>query len=65
MLKEICSKEFSNGIVYALETEDGYPIEVTDTFLPHYTKDAVGSKQNKLQTYDLGSRDDRWMIGVS
>jgi 23S rRNA (adenine2503-C2)-methyltransferase len=65
MFKEIKSKSFANGTVYALQTEDGYPIEVTDTFLPTYTKDAIGRKQNKLDNYELGSRKDRWMIGVS
>lgn len=65
MFKEIAKKEFANGVVYALRTEDGYPIEVTDTFLPVYTKDAIGRKQNKLNNYELGSRKDRWMIGVS
>jgi 23S rRNA (adenine2503-C2)-methyltransferase len=65
MLKEITNKSFANGIVYALQTDDGYPIEVTDTFLPRYTKDAVGRKQNKLDNYNLGTRKDRWMIGVS
>lgn len=65
MLKEIKSISFSNGVVYALETEDGYPLEVTDTFLPSYTKNAIGRKQNMLDNYNLGSRKDRWMIGVS
>lgn len=65
MLIEKKNKKFANGIVYALSTEDGYPIEVTDTFLPAYTKDAIGRKQNKLDNYNLGSRNDRWMIGVS
>ena len=65
MLKEIKKKEFANGVVYALQTEDGYPIEVTDTFLPDYTKDAIGRNQNFLDNYNLGSRKDRWMIGVS
>lgn len=65
MLIEKKNKEFANGIVYALSTEDGYPIEVTDTFLPAYTKDAIGRNQNKLDNYELGSRSDRWMIGVS
>jgi len=59
MLKEIKSKEFSNGKVYLLNTQDGYPIETTDTFLPYYTIN------NTLKNYDLGSRDERWMIGVS
>jgi adenine C2-methylase RlmN of 23S rRNA A2503 and tRNA A37 len=64
-MKEVCSREFANGKVYALETEDGYPIETTDTFLPFYTKDAVGRKQNKLDSADFGDRSNRWMIGVS
>lgn len=65
MLKERKNKKFANGTVYALTTEDGYPIEVTDTFLPYYTKDAVGKHQNFLEDGNLGSRYERWMIGVS
>lgn len=65
MLIENRKRTFANGAVYALETEDGYPVEVTDTFLPYYTKDAIGRKQNKLDNYKLGSRDERWMVGVS
>jgi adenine C2-methylase RlmN of 23S rRNA A2503 and tRNA A37 len=65
MLKEITSKHFANGSVYLLHTEDGYPIEVTDTFLPFYTKDAIGRKQNSLENYELGSRAERWMVGIS
>ena len=65
MLKENKSRKFSNGVVYALSTKDGYPIEVTDTFLPAYTKDCINEKTNALKSYELGSRRDRWMIGVS
>lgn len=65
MLTEVKSKTFANGVVYALRTEDGYLIETTDTFLPSYTKDAIGKKQNNLQSAEVGSRSDRWMIGVS
>lgn len=64
-IKEICNKRFTNGIVYLMHTEDGLPIEVTDTFLPYYTKDAIGVQQNALTSYDVGSRADRWMIGIS
>jgi 23S rRNA (adenine2503-C2)-methyltransferase len=64
-MKEIRKKEFSNGVVYLLETHDGYPVEVTDTYLPYYTKDAIGRKQNSLDNYDLADRGQRWMIGVS
>lgn len=56
---------FDNGVVYLLETDGGLPVEVTDTYLPYYTKDAIGKNQNALTDYDTGSRDDRWMIGVS
>lgn len=65
LLKEVKSKKFANGIVYLLETLDGLPIEVTDTFLPFYTKDAIGKKQNALKSGYLGDRTERWMIGVS
>ena len=65
MLTEQCNKFFANGGVYLLNTEDSYPIETTDTFLPWYTKNAIGNKQNALQSYDLGSRNERWLIGIS
>ena len=65
-LKLIRSKSFANGVVYALETEDGFPIEVTDTFLPLYTKDAVGRGDNKVSSdHGYGDRSQRWMVGVS
>jgi 23S rRNA (adenine2503-C2)-methyltransferase len=59
------SKAFANGVVHLFETIDGYPVETTDTFLPYYTKDAVGRNQNCLTSKDLGNRNERWMIGVS
>ena len=65
MFKEVSRKEFANGVVYALETKDGFLVETTDTFLPKYTKNAIGRNQNSLMTSELGSRKDRWMIGVS
>lgn len=58
-------REFGNGIVYAIELEDGALIETTDTFLPFYTKDAIGKHQNNLDNYELGDRTERWMVGVS
>lgn len=64
-MKIIRSKSFANGTVYALKTEDNYPVEVTDTHLPFYTKDAVGRHQNALSDSDFGDRSERWMIGVS
>jgi adenine C2-methylase RlmN of 23S rRNA A2503 and tRNA A37 len=64
-MKELRSKCFKNGVVYALETKDGYLIEVTDTFLPFYTKDAVGRRQNTLYNENVGSRAERFLCGVS
>ena len=64
-MKEITSKTFANGKVYLLHTDDGYPIETTDTFLPINTKDAIGRKQNALTSYELGNRSERWMVGIS
>ena len=58
-------KNFANGTVYCLQLEDGKLIETTDTFLPYYTKDAIGRKQNMLDNDRLGDRSERWMIGVS
>ena len=58
-------KSFKNGTVYCLELEDGMLIETTDTFLPYYTKDAIGRNQNLLDSTELGDRSERWMIGVS
>lgn len=58
-------KEFANGTVYCLKLDDGRLIETTDTFLPYYTKDAIGNKQNTLKDSKLGDRGERWMIGVS
>lgn len=58
-------KKFNNGVVYALELEDGYLIETTDTFLPYYTKDAIGRHQNLLDDYEVSDRSERWMVGVS
>ncbi len=64
-MKEKLHRTFTNGTVYLLHTDDGYPIETTDTWLPFYTKDAIGRKQNCLDDYQLGDRSERWMIGVS
>jgi 23S rRNA (adenine2503-C2)-methyltransferase len=64
-MKLLDSRHFANGSVYALETEDEFPVEVTDTFLPFYTKDAVGRKQNALKDSNFGNRTERWMVGVS
>lgn len=61
----IKAKHFANGSVYALKTEDGYPIETTDTFLPLYTKEAVARGRNTMTDSDYGDRSQRWMIGVS
>lgn len=64
-MKELRKKTFKNGVVYCLQLEDGFLVETTDTFLPYYTKDAIGRHQNKLDNNKLGDRTERWMIGVS
>ena len=58
-------RDFANGTVYGLRLSDGYPIEVTDTFLPYYTKNAICKNTNALTSESFGSRKERWMIGVS
>ena len=65
MFKEVRKRAFSNGVVYLLRDEDGYPIEVTDTFLPYYTKNCINEHTNELKSDELGDRTQRWMIGVS
>lgn len=65
MLTEVCSKQFTNGSVFALRTNQGNLVETTETFLPLYTKDAAHQKTNILRDTSVGSRNERWMIGVS
>ncbi|MCK9312123.1 MAG: radical SAM protein [Bacteroidales bacterium] len=65
MLKLLRKKEFTNGVVYAFETDDGFKVETTDTFLPFYTQDSLHRKTNKLNGTYLGDRSERWMVGVS
>lgn len=65
MIKLIRKREFANGIVYAIETEDGYPIEVTSTYLPFYTKECINGHTNELTSGYLGDYNERYMIGVS
>ena len=65
ILAEKNNRKFANGVVYLMETQDGYKVEVTDTFLPYYTKDCINENINKLKDYNLGTRNERWMIGVS
>lgn len=61
----INQKNFGNGRVFALKTKTGKIVETTDTFLPSYTKNAVGRRENSLVNKNFGSRKDRWMIGIS
>lgn len=58
-------KQFKNGSVYCLKLNDGFLIETTDTFLPYYTKDAIGRHNNSLYNKNAGDRSERWMTGVS
>lgn len=50
-MKIIRHKDFANGSLFAFKTTDHLPVEVTDTFLPFYTKDAICRKQNEIYTY--------------
>lgn len=59
------TKEFSNGKVHCLRLVDGMLVETTDTFLPLYTKFLTSKNSNKLINLNLGSREERWMVGVS
>lgn len=52
------SKKFKNGSVYCIDTGSGL-IETTDTFLPYQTINCIYDKEK------IGSRLERWMIGVS
>jgi len=63
-MKELRKREFTNGAVYCLELPDGKLIETTDTFLPYYTKNCINGN-NALQDSNIGSREERWMVGVS
>lgn len=65
MLNVVTQRNFANGSVYMLRTEDGFPLETTDTFLPFYTKNCINEHSNKLKSGYVGDRSGRWMIGVS
>ncbi len=60
----IKEKQFANGSVYAVKLKDNYLIEISDTFLPFYTKNCINGN-NQLQDANIGSREERWMVGVS
>ncbi len=55
---------FKNGSVFCFKTKGNFLIETTDTFLPYYTKQCPNNT-NELYSKDIGSRKERWMIGVS
>ena len=60
-MKELRKKSFKNGVVYCLQLKDGFLVETTDTFLPYYTKDAIGRHQNKFaQLIDKLSGKGTW-----
>lgn len=63
-MKIVRSKNFTNGSVYCFELVDGSKIETTDTFLPYYTKFCTNGS-NQLTSTDIGSRKERYIIGVS
>lgn len=63
-MKELKSKHFANGSVYCFQLNDKFLIETTDTFLPMYTK-YCKLNTNILYNKNIGSRNERYMIGVS
>lgn len=63
-MKQLRHRDFANGSVYCLKLDDGCLIETTDTFLPYYTKNCPNNT-NALYSKDIGSRAERWMVGVS
>lgn len=63
-MKQLRHRDFANGSVYCFQLHDGMLVETTDTFLPYYTKDCPNNT-NALYSKDIGSRKERWMIGVS
>ncbi len=58
-MQVVFKKNFANGSVYTLRTDDGFLVETTDTFLPYCTK------QCNYNIDGYGDRTERWMIGVS
>src|SRR3989344_429097 len=65
-LRVLKAKRFTNGVTYALATQEGKPIETVDTFLPITEKTTLERHTNHLESpYDIGDRGRRWMIGIS
>lgn len=65
LITEVDSKDFKNGSVYAYKTDDGFPIELTSTFLPIHTKYCIKQHTNAMKDTNYTDRSERWMIGVS
>lgn len=67
-MKEINSKQFTNGFVSVLELNDGKLIETTSTCLPGQTEvRATHRKDNKVDpnAFSINNWKEKWTVGVS
>lgn len=67
-MKEINTKQFTNGIVSVMQLEDGKLIETTSTCLPSQTEIRVtGRKDNKVDpnTFSIENWKEKWTVGIS
>ena len=67
-MKEINTKQFTNGFVSVMQLEDGKLIETTSTCLPGQTEIRVtGRKDNKVDpnTFSIENWKEKWTVGIS
>jgi 23S rRNA (adenine2503-C2)-methyltransferase len=67
-MKEINSKQFTNGFVSVIQLDDGKLIEVTSTCLPGQTEVRnTGRKDNKIDpnSYSVENWKEKWTVGIS
>jgi 23S rRNA (adenine2503-C2)-methyltransferase len=67
-MKELNSKQFTNGFVSVLQLDDGKLIETTSTCLPGQTEIRnTGRKDNKVDVnaFNIDNWKEKWTVGVS
>lgn len=67
-MKEINTKQFTNGFVSVMQLDDGKLIETTSTCLPGQTEIRVtGRKDNKVDpnTFSIENWKEKWTVGIS
>jgi 23S rRNA (adenine2503-C2)-methyltransferase len=67
-MKEINTKQFTNGFVSVMELDDGKLIETTSTCLPGQTEIRVtGRKDNKVDAnaFSIQNWKEKWTVGIS